>query len=88
VLPREVFKAALLASAATIVLARKHPSGDATPSPDDMARTRRLVDAGRLLGVDVLDHIVIGESRYEPSRARLAMRCARVLSALLPDLSV
>ena len=68
--PREVFKAALLANAAGIVLAHNHPSGDATPSPDDMALTRRLVDAGRLLGVDVLDHIVIGESRYTSFRER------------------
>ena len=68
--PREVFKAALLANAAAIVLAHNHPSGDATPSPDDMALTRRLVDAGRLLGVDVLDHIVIGESRYTSFRER------------------
>ena len=62
--PREVFKAALLANAASIVLAHNHPSGDPAPSPDDMALTRRLVDAGRLLGVEVLDHIVIGEGRY------------------------
>ena len=62
--PREVFKAALLANAASIVLAHNHPSGDPAPSPDDVALTRRLVDAGRLLGVEVLDHIVIGEGRY------------------------
>ena len=41
-----------------------HPSGDPSPSPDDMALTRRLIDAGKLLGVDVLDHIVIGDGRY------------------------
>ena len=68
--PREVFKAALLANAAAIVLAHNHPSGDATPSPDDMTLTRRLVDSGRLIGVDVLDHIVIGESRYTSFRER------------------
>lgn len=68
--PREVFKAALLANAAGIVLAHNHPSGDATPSPDDMALTRRLVDAGRLLGVDVLDHIVIGDGRHVSFRER------------------
>jgi DNA repair protein RadC len=45
-------------------LAHNHPSGDPAPSPDDMALTRRLIDAGRLLGVDVVDHIVIGEGRY------------------------
>ena len=53
-----------MANAASIVLAHNHPSGDPAPSPDDMALTRRLIDAGRLLGVDVLDHIVIGEGRY------------------------
>ena len=68
--PREVFKAALLANAATIVLAHNHPSGDPAPSPDDMALTRRLIDAGRLLGVDVLDHIVIGDGRYVSFRER------------------
>ena len=68
--PREVFKAALLANAAAIVLAHNHPSGDPTPSPDDMTLTRRLVDAGRLLGVDVLDHIVIGDGRHVSFRER------------------
>ncbi len=68
--PREVFKAALLANAAAIVLAHNHPSGDPAPSPDDMALTRRLVDAGKLIGVDVLDHIVIGDGRYVSFRER------------------
>jgi DNA repair protein RadC len=68
--PREVFKAAILANAASIVLAHNHPSGDPAPSPDDMALTRRLVDAGRLIGVDVLDHIVIGDGRYVSFRER------------------
>ena len=68
--PREVFKAAMLANAAAIVLAHNHPSGDPTPSPDDMALTRRLVDAGRLIGVDVLDHIVIGDGRHVSFRER------------------
>ena len=62
--PREVFKAALLANAAGIVVTHNHPSGDPAPSPDDIALTRRLVDAGKLIGVDVLDHIVIGDGRY------------------------
>src|SRR5258706_11469501 len=48
--PREVFKAAILANSAGIVLCHTHPSGDPTPSPDDLALTRRLVDAGHLLG--------------------------------------
>lgn len=62
--PREVFKAALLANAAAIILFHNHPSGDPTPSGDDVQLTRRLVDAGTLLGVDVLDHIIVGDGRY------------------------
>ena len=62
--PREVFKAALLSNAASIILTHNHPSGDPTPSPDDHQLTRRLVDAGRLIGVEVLDHIIVGDGRY------------------------
>ena len=62
--PREVFKAALLANAASIVLCHNHPSGEPTPSPDDLQLTRRLVGAGTLLGVEVLDHIIVGDGRY------------------------
>lgn len=59
--PREVFKAALLANAAGIILAHNHPSGDPTPSADDRILTDRLKAAGELLGVTVLDHIVVGD---------------------------
>jgi DNA repair protein RadC len=59
--PREVFKVALLANAASLILAHNHPSGDPTPSPEDKAVTRRLYEAGQLLQIDVLDHLVIGE---------------------------
>lgn len=62
--PREVFKAALLANAAAIVVAHNHPSGDPTPSPDDMEMTRRLVAAGGVLGMSVLDHIIVGHGGY------------------------
>jgi len=62
--PREVFKAALLANSAAIVISHNHPSGDSTPSADDVDLTRRLVAAGELLGISVLDHIVIGDGRY------------------------
>ena len=62
--PREVFKAALLPNAAAIILAHNHPSGDPTPSPDDTALTTRLRAAGTILGVEVLDHVVIGDGRY------------------------
>jgi len=62
--PREVFKAGLLANAAAIVASHNHPSGDPTPSPDDVALTRRLVEVGDVIGIPVLDHIIIGDGRY------------------------
>ena len=62
--PREVFKAALLANAAAIVLAHNHPSGDPTPSADDVTLTNRLRAVGALIGIEVLDHLVIGDGAY------------------------
>jgi DNA repair protein RadC len=58
--PREVYKAAILANAAAIICGHNHPSGDTQPSREDRAITLRLVDAGKLLGINVLDHIIIG----------------------------
>jgi len=58
--PREVFRAAIAEAAAGIIVVHNHPSGDPTPSADDRAVTRQLVDAGRLLDVPVYDHVVIG----------------------------
>jgi DNA repair protein RadC len=62
--PREVFTAALRAKASAIVLAHNHPSGDANPSGQDLAMTRQLCAAGRLLGIKVLDHLVLGDGTY------------------------
>jgi DNA repair protein RadC len=62
--PREVFRDALLANAGAIVLAHNHPSGDPEPSRDDEQVTRRLVRAGELVGVEVLDHLVVGDRRW------------------------
>ncbi|MEX1163089.1 MAG: JAB domain-containing protein [Nitriliruptor sp.] len=62
--PREVFRDALLANAAALVLAHNHPSGDPTPSRDDELLTRRLTRAGELVGVDLLDHLVVGGDRW------------------------
>jgi len=62
--PREVFKGALLSSAGSIVIVHNHPSGDPAPSQEDREVTRRLVGAGKLLGVPVLDHVIIGERSY------------------------
>jgi DNA repair protein RadC len=59
--PREVFKAAILGNAAAIILVHNHPSLDPSPSPEDLEITRRLVEAGRLLGIEVLDHVVVGD---------------------------
>jgi DNA repair protein RadC len=65
VAPREVFKVAILANCANILLAHNHPSGDCQPSREDRAITQRLKEAGALLGINVLDHLVIGaEGRY------------------------
>lgn len=58
--PREVFKTALLTSSAGVVLVHNHPSGDPRPSRDDLDITRRLVDAGKLLGIELVDHVIIG----------------------------
>jgi DNA repair protein RadC len=62
--PRDVFRAALLSNTASIVLSHNHPSGDANPSADDMQLTRRVVEAGVLLGIEVLDHIIVGHGRW------------------------
>lgn len=62
--PREVFKVALLANASAILVGHLHPSGDSTPSPEDIAVTKRIVESGRTLGIDVLDHIVIGDGQF------------------------
>lgn len=62
--PREVFKGVLLSSAAAVILLHNHPSGDPTPSREDLELTGRLKEAGELLGVRVLDHVIIGNGSY------------------------
>jgi DNA repair protein RadC len=66
----EVFKAAIRRNATAIIIAHNHPSGDPTPSPEDVAVTRALVQAGKLMDVDVLDHLVIGKGRYVSLKER------------------
>jgi len=61
---REVLKAALLSSAAAMLLVHNHPSGDPQPSSEDLNITRRLKEAGELIGIPVLDHIIIGDGQY------------------------
>jgi len=68
---REVFKAAILANAASIILAHNHPSGDVTPSPEDIQVTEKLKKAGKLLDIDVLDHVIVGEGGVFASLKRL-----------------
>ena len=62
--PREVFKEAIASSAASVILVHNHPSGDTEASEDDIQVTERLVEAGRVMGIDVLDHIIIGDKRF------------------------
>jgi DNA repair protein RadC len=62
--PRDVFREAARGGAAAIVVFHTHPSGDPTPSPDDVELTDRLVSAGVIMGIDVVDHIVLGDVRY------------------------
>lgn len=62
--PREVFKEAISHSAASVVLAHNHPSGDSEPSEDDLTITKRLVEAGKILGIEVLDHIIIAKNGF------------------------
>ena len=62
--PREVFKALILANAESFICAHNHPSGDATPSGEDVAMTRKLREAGQLLGIPLLDHIVLAGDTY------------------------
>jgi DNA repair protein RadC len=62
--PREVYKEAIAASAASVIFVHNHPSGDPTASEDDIKLTRGLVEAGAILGIEVLDHIIIGDKKY------------------------
>ncbi len=59
--PREVFTPAILNKAAAVILGHNHPSGDPTPSPEDKTMTRKLVEAGKIMGIEVLDHVIIGD---------------------------
>lgn len=62
--PREVLKPAILANSSAIIIAHNHPSGDPTPSQEDIKVTHRLVEASRIIGIELLDHIIIGERRF------------------------
>ena len=62
--PRECFKGAMLANAAAVIVYHNHPSGDPEPSAEDVTVTKRLVDAGKILGIEVLDHIVFSDKGF------------------------
>jgi len=62
--PRDTFRAAVIQGASAVILAHNHPSGDPTPSREDREATKRMVQAGKILGIRVLDHIVIGDNDY------------------------
>jgi DNA repair protein RadC len=68
--PREVFRAAVKRSAASIICVHNHPSGDPTPSPEDIQLTNRLTEAGHIIGIEVLDHVIIGDRRYVSMKER------------------
>lgn len=62
--PREIFREAVKRSAASIICAHNHPSGNPTPSPEDIAVTKRIAEAGMIIGIDLLDHLIIGDYTY------------------------
>ena len=62
--PREVFKPAVLHNAASIICFHNHPSGDTKPSKEDIETTKRLVEAGKIMGIEILDHIIVGDDGY------------------------
>ncbi len=72
--PREIFREAVRSAAAAVVLAHNHPSGDPTPSAEDVRITRQLIDAGKIMDIKVLDHVVLGRPGDDSGRAFTSMR--------------
>lgn len=62
--PREIFKTAILSNAASIILIHNHPSGDTTPSKEDINITYRIKESGKILGIELLDHVILGDNSY------------------------
>jgi DNA repair protein RadC len=71
--PRELLKGALLANAAAIIVGHNHPSGSPEPSPDDIAVTKRLVEAGSIIGIPILDHLIFGDQGFVSLKEREVM---------------
>lgn len=78
--PREVFRNAILDNAFSIVVAHNHPTGDLTPSPEDIRITKQLVDAGKIIGINVEDHVIIGKQDNPENNNFLSMREMGVVS--------
>ena len=68
--PREVFKRAVLQNAASIIICNNHTSGDPAPSREDIDTTKRIYNAGQILGIELLDHVIIGDNRYTSLKER------------------
>jgi DNA repair protein RadC len=68
--PREVFRAAVRRSAASVICVHNHPSGDPSPSPEDLQLTNRLMEAGHIIGIEVLDHVIIGDRQFVSLKER------------------
>ena len=73
--PREVFKTAIRASAAGIILGHNHPSGNTTASPEDITITNKLIEAGNIIGIKVIDHLIIGDNNYLSMREEGLIEC-------------
>lgn len=71
--PREVFEPAVRYCAAQILISHNHPSGDSTPSGDDIEVTRRLIDAGKILGIEIIDHIIVSKNAF------ISLKCEGLL---------
>jgi DNA repair protein RadC len=72
--PREVFKKAILSSASHVIVAHNHPSGDTEPSPEDIQTTQRLVEAGNIIGISVVDHLIISQNGFTSMKQSGMMR--------------
>ena len=68
--PREIFKRAVLQNAVSIIICHNHPSGDVTPSQEDINTTKRIYEAGKILGIELLDHVIIGDNKYTSLKER------------------